>query len=625
MSPLRQTAHPHVTGELPGAGSVELLARREQREEHSSRRAAQPVTRPLVPISELVLVDQHEAQGWRVRQDERLDHLFEGRCDWVRTYGRTGQLAVDSDELSLTYDELDATANQLARYLRLHGAGAGDRIALLFDRPTDSYIAMLAVLKIGAAYVPLDISFPADRMAYIVEDARVRTVLSISDVAERVEQIELLTASGTELVHLDQAAPLIAEQDSRRLIDAERGILNNQLAYIVYTSGSNGRPKGVAVDHPSICNFVKVAAEVYGIRARDRVYQALPIAFDFSVEEIWVPWASGATLVPKPAGGSLQGSDLHAYLSERRVTAMCCVPNLLATIDNDLPDLRFLLVAGEACPQDLIARWHRPDRRFLNVYGPSEATVTATWTELHPDKPVTIGIPLPTYSTVILDVEDPYHALPHGQIGEIGIAGIGLACGYMNRGDLNDEAFIPDFLGIPANPSGRIYRTGDLGRVNVDGEIEYHGRIDLQGTTRGYRSELAEIESMLLRVPGIAEAMAGISDLAESSTAQGMYVDPAAGAESAFAEVLADILRVERVPADSHFFDDLGADSLVMAQFCARVRKRADLPSVSMKDIYQHSTIASLARALADTIPTPVAIPPTPVEGSFAEVHARIM
>jgi non-ribosomal peptide synthetase component F len=145
---------------------------------------------------------------------------------------------------------------------------------------------------------------------------------------------------------------------------------------------------------------------------------------------------------------------------------------------------------------------------MLNIYGPAEATVTATWTELHPDKPVTIGTPLPTYSTVILDAENPYRALPHGETGEIGIAGVGLACGYLNRDDLTDNAFIPDFLGIPAIPSGRIYRTGDLGRVNEDGEIEYLGRIDVRDNFRGYRIELAEIEAALLRAPTIAQAVA---------------------------------------------------------------------------------------------------------------------
>ncbi len=149
---------------------------------------------------------------------------------------------------------------------------------------------------------------------------------------------------------------------------------------------------------------MRVAAEVYGIRQDDRVYQGMTIAFDFSVEELWVPLIAGATLVPGKPGASLVGDDLADYLLRaKHVTALCCVPTLLATIEKDLPDLRILLVSGEACPQNLVVRWHRPGRIMLNAYGPTEATVTATLTELYPDKPVTIGGPLPTYSIVILD------------------------------------------------------------------------------------------------------------------------------------------------------------------------------------------------------------------------------
>ena len=279
----------------------------------------------------------------------------------------------------------------------------------------------------------------------------------------------------------------------------------DDLCYVIYTSGTTGRPKGVAITHASICNFVRVAAEVYGMTEDDRVYQGMTIAFDFSVEEIWVPWAAGATLVPKPPGPHLLGHDLDTFLRDRQISALCCVPTLLATLEDDHPGLRFLLVSGESCPQDLISRWHRPGRRFLNVYGPTEATVTATWTLLDPDRPVTIGVPLPTYSVVILD-PDTSRALPPGQMGEIGIAGIGLARGYLNRPELTERAFIGDFLGIPGNPDGRIYRTGDLGQINAGGEIEHHGRIDTQVKIRGYRVELAEIESVLLAVPGIAQA-----------------------------------------------------------------------------------------------------------------------
>ena len=175
------------------------------------------------------------------------------------------------------------------------------------------------------------------------------------------------------------------------------------------------------------------------------------------------------------------------------------MPTLLASIERDLPGLRVLLIGGEACPPALVKRWSRPGRSLLNSYGPTEATVTATLGHMSPDKPVTIGRPLPTYSIVILDSETR-RALPMGEAGEIGIAGIGVAEGYLNRLELTQAKFIADFLSIPNNPSGRIYRTGDLGRINGEGEIEYLGRIDTQVKLRGYRIELTEIESVLLEV-----------------------------------------------------------------------------------------------------------------------------
>jgi non-ribosomal peptide synthetase-like protein len=616
----------------------------------------------------------------RWRPGQRLHHLFEQRCDQLRGSGR---LAVAAEAHTLTYPQLDARANQLARYLLACGTRPGERIGLLLRDPVHAYLGMLATLKVNAVYVPLDAAYPAQRLSFIVRDAEVNRVITDTALRGRVEHLDC------PLLCLDELAPLIATQDEHRLSSAERGEPVDELCYIIYTSGSTGRPKGVAVEHASICNFVRVAVEVYGLDPTDRVYQGMTIAFDFSVEEIWVPLIAGATLVPKPAGCNLAGADLAEYLRRQRVSALCCVPTLLATLDEELPDLRFLLVSGEACPQQLITRWYRPGRRFLNVYGPTETTVTATWALAHPDRPGSIGVPLPTYSVVILD-PDSEQVLPFGALGEIGIAGIGLARGYLNRDDLTGRCFIPDRLGIANNPSGRIYRTGDLGRINDQGDIEYHGRIDTQVKIRGYRVELGEIESVLLELPGIAQAVVathqprpGVVELAAyysrrdggpdvdrqrvsqhlrqrlprymvpayleelpsipmlpSNKAdrnnlpppRGPRLRPSTGApaaprdrvENLLASTLAGVLGTDTVSVDAHFFDELGADSLLLAQFCARLRDNPELPVVSMRDVYLHASVRDLAAALRTRTsqpaqPAPAApIPPRPLHAGTA-------
>lgn len=592
----------------------------------------------------------------RWRDGERLENLFEEHCDELRRAGREGALAVDGPAGRLTYAELDAAANRVARFLvRGLGVRPGDRVGLLLDDAVDGYVCMLGALKAHAVYVPLDPGFPPDRIAYIVADAEVRTVLTHARLAG------LVTAAGADAAYVDQAA-LIAAESGARLAAGEVGTPRDDLCYVIYTSGTTGRPKGVAVSHPSICNFVRVAAETYGYAAADRVYQGLTMAFDFAVEETWVPWLAGATLVPKPRGGNLLGPDLAGFLREQQVTALCCVPTLLATLEEDLPELRFLLVSGESCPRELADRWHRPGRRFLNVYGPTEATVSATWTLLEPGRPVTIGVPLPTYSVAILD-PDPgaERVLPPGQTGEIGIAGIGLASGYLNLPARTREAFVPDFAGMPDNPSGRIYRTGDLGRINSGGEIEHLGRIDTQVKIRGYRIELAEIESVLAELPGVAQAVVtthesgpGVVELAayyrrrrdagpadpdrmhgqlrerlpaymvpayleeiaeipvttggkadrkslpppsgsRRQAARGAYREPAAGTETVLADTLAGVLDLDRVSADADFFDELGASSLLMARFVAAL---PDGTAASMREIYENRTVRRLAAVI---------------------------
>jgi non-ribosomal peptide synthetase-like protein len=586
----------------------------------------------------------------RWRQGERLEHLFEQTCDRVAA----DHAAVVTEDVTFTFRELDDRANQAARFLLRSGFEPGQRIALLLDKSIHAYVGLLATLKIGAAYVPLDASFPADRVDFILRDAGVAGIVSVSRFREKLAGFSL------PQIFLDTAEREIAAQATARLGAEEKGASGDQLFYVIYTSGTTGKPKGVAIEHSGICNFVRVAGEVYGIREDDRCYQGITLAFDFHVEDLWVPLVAGATLIAGRSGACLFGNDLHAFLLQQKVTVLPCVPTLWATLEADLPDLRIVLLSGESVPHHLVVRWHRPGRSILNAYGPTECSVSSSLRRLLPENPVTIGTPLPTYTVVILE-QDKNAVVADGAIGEIGIAGICLASGYLNRPDLTAQKFIPDFLDLPNNPSRRIYRTGDLGRIREDGELEFHGRIDTQVKIRGYRIELGEIEAVLMEVPQIAHAVvqpcevqpgavelvayytrrqgapavcptevsgllrnrlppymvpAYLEELAfmpmtanskadrkslpppkgqRLSASTNDFVAPRTATEQALAVALMEVMKLDRVSVRDHFFQALGAHSLLMARYSAEIRRRLGIASMSIRDIYLNPTLEQLA------------------------------
>jgi non-ribosomal peptide synthetase component F len=242
--------------------------------------------------------------GWtgdnslRWAEGERLDHLF---AQSVARFGDSPAVVTDAAELS--YRQLEARANQVARHLIRCGVRSGDRVGLLFDRTVETYVALLAVLKANAAYVPLDAGFPIERQRFILSDAGVKTVVSMSGFAERIDSL------GANRILLDTDAAAIDTLPTGRLGADEVAAPAEQVCYILYTSGTTGNPKGVVIEHPSICNFVRVAAEMYGYAPGDRVYQGMTIAFDFSVEETWVPLMAGCTLIPGRSGMTLVGGS----------------------------------------------------------------------------------------------------------------------------------------------------------------------------------------------------------------------------------------------------------------------------------------------------------------------------
>ena len=435
----------------------------------------------------------------RWKPGERLNHYFEQRCDKVPA----DHLAVITEDVSLTFRELDNRANQAARYLLDQGLKAGDRIGLLFDKSIHSYVALLAVLKIGAAYVPLDASFPTDRIAFILEDAGVKAIVSVSRFRAEARRVRRYAR-----YFFDSAEQQISEKSTARLSDQEDPASSDQLFYVIYTSGTTGKPKGVAIDHAGICNFVKVAGEVYGIGEDDRCLSGDDACLRF------------------PRRGPLGSADRrrHAhrrqsrepassatictsFCSKQRVTVLPCVPTLWATIEQDLPDVRIILLSGESVPHHLVVRWHRPGRSILNAYGPTECSVSSTLRS--PGSGQTGDHRQPA-----ADLHGRHSRREQGR-GRRRTAQSAKSASRASRSPAGisiartsrRQKFIPDFLNLPNNPSKRIYRTGDLGRIREDGELDFNGRIDTQVKIRGYRIELGEIEAVLMQVPQIAQAV----------------------------------------------------------------------------------------------------------------------
>ncbi len=584
----------------------------------------------------------------RTKQYKSLSLYFEQTCD-----RRPDEIAIVCGTSRLTYLELDQRANRLAHLLLQRGIGAGDAVGILLERSLDTYVALLGVLKAGAAFVPLDASFPTERVAFIAEDAGLQDLVTTSTFREKTKML------ACPVLECDEAATELAMQSEIR---PRINVDPMSLCYVIYTSGTTGRPKGVAVSHASITNFLAVVTPIYAVTSADRVYQGMTIAFDFSFEEIWPTWIAGATLIAGPTDSRRLGHGFTEFLIEQNITVLCCVPTLLATIDRDVPSLRCLLVGGEACPSDLVRRWSSPGRRMLNTYGPTETTVTATWCELLPDRPVTIGTPLPTYRIYILD--DQLRPVAEHESGEICIGGPGVAIGYLNRPDLTRDRFVPNPVRSDQGSVPRLYRTGDLGRLTSSGEIEYLGRIDTQVKVRGYRIELGEIDAVLredhavenaavkplekdgvvqdlvayvtlragesvdpaLRerlhaslkhrlpaymVPSFIEVLNEFPLLAADKINRAAlplpasprlgarstrYVPPTTPLESQLAAVWGDVLGRKGVSVEDDFFCDLGGHSLAAALVVSRLRKEPRLQMLSIGDLYGKPTVRGLAR-----------------------------
>ncbi|HEY0607598.1 MAG TPA: amino acid adenylation domain-containing protein, partial [Herpetosiphonaceae bacterium] len=474
---------------------------------HFQNALAGIVAAPEQPAGVVEILDAHERRqlilDWNQTQanyalDMCVHELVEAQV------ARTPEaIALVFEGQTLTYDQLNRRANQVAHHLRALGIGPDARVGLCLERSPELLIGVLGALKAGAAYVPLDPAYPEDRLAYMLDDAGVAALLTTEHLIAYLPQLSV------PALLLDADWTTIAQQPASNPCS---GVQPDNLAYIMYTSGSTGRPKGVMNSHRAIGNRLLWNQEIYPLSAADRVLQIASFSFDISLWELVGPLLAGAQVIMGRPGGQQDSAYLVDLIAEQQVTIAHFVPSLLS-VALDEPGiaacdrLRGVFCGGEALPRDLPDRFFaRLNADLLQFYGPTEASINATWWIFErgvEQQGVPIGRPIANTQIYLLD--NNLQPVPVGVAGELYIGGISLARGYSNRPDQTADKFIPD--PFAQTPGARLYKTGDRARYRVDGVLEFLGRIDHQLKIRGFRVELGEIEAVLSRHPEIREAV----------------------------------------------------------------------------------------------------------------------
>ncbi|MGA7125461.1 MAG: amino acid adenylation domain-containing protein [Chthoniobacterales bacterium] len=572
--------------------------------------------------------------------EQTLVGLFETRV------ARTPQAcAIRFARESLSYAELNARSNRLAHFLAGRGIGPESLIGLCLERGLDLEVSILAVLKAGAAYVPLDPTFPAERLRYMVEDSGAKILITQRPLSEK-----LFSGSDVECVYVDAARAQIDQQSSEPL-GPLAGPANR--AYVLYTSGSTGRPKGVEIEHRALTNFLCSMAREPGLGENDVLLAVTTLGFDIAGLELFLPLITGAQIELASQATAMDGVALARALSNSGATVMQATPATWQMLFDSgwRGDRRLkVLCGGEAMDRELAARLVSSCGSVWNMYGPTETTIWSSLARIESDE-VTIGRPIANTRLYVLD--NHREPVPRGVVGELWIAGDGLARGYLNRPELTAERFVAD----PFRPGERMYRTGDLARHLADGRLECLGRIDNQVKIRGYRIELGEIETVLHSHPQVqgcvvaarsengsdARLLAYVLPVADRPAIEELrtylqthlpdymipsgfvfldaipltpngkvdrnalpipennlpeqkadYVAPRNEIEATMAEIWADVLGLEKVGVFDHFFE-LGGHSLSATRLLARLKAafQADLP---LRSLFIEPTVAGLSK-----------------------------
>ncbi|MFC8721197.1 amino acid adenylation domain-containing protein, partial [Kitasatospora sp. NPDC057198] len=499
---------------------------------------------PDRPLGELELLADEEradvlerwnATGHDVRPGTLVDRIAD------RAARTPGAVAVVASDGELTYRQLWSSAGELAEELAAVGAGPDTVVAVAVPRSAELMVALLGVLRSGAAYLPLDTDHPAERLAGMVEDADPVRVLTVGAVRDRLPE-----QARARALLLDAREPGAARAEP---VPAGP----DHAAYVIFTSGSTGRPKGVLVTHRAIANRLEWMQHEYRLTAADRVLQKTPAGFDVSVWEFFWALGEGATVVLARPDGHREPGYLADLIARQAVTTLHFVPSMLRAFLEE-PDLatrcttlRRAFCSGEALPADTVDRWHTalPGVPLHNLYGPTEAAVDVTH---HATRPGAGSVPIgrPVWNTRLYVLDARLRPCPVGVPGELYLAGVQLARGYLNRPGLTAGRFVADPYGPPGT---RMYRTGDLVRHRPDGEVEYLGRTDDQVKIRGFRIELGEVEAALAALPGVAHAAVTVRSTANGAKQLVGYVVPPAADPQALRDRLADTLPEHSVPA----------------------------------------------------------------------------
>ncbi|HEV2799875.1 MAG TPA: amino acid adenylation domain-containing protein [Pyrinomonadaceae bacterium] len=635
-------------GALEYAADLYSRARIESFLAHFQNLCAEAIAQPDRRLDEISLASAAEREqliAWSTgaRRDTRalcLHEMFAAQA--ARTPDAD---ALVSDAARLTYAALEAESNRLASHLRTLGVGAEVRVGIYLPRTPAMFVAVLGVLKAGGAYVPLDTEHPPQRTADLCEDAQPAVILT--DAAHE----GALPSVWAHVVCLDRDAALF-EHEAETATAPVVNVSPTNTAYVIYTSGSTGRPKGVAVSHAGVVNLALSQIEEFTLGRGKTVSQFAPLAFDASVYEWTMALLSGARLAVGSRENIAPGEPLADFLERHAVTTVTLPPSILSKMPaGRLVTVETLVVAGDACPPELVARWS-VGRRMYNAYGPTETSVCATRTRpLAPHGRVTIGRPLRNLCAFLLDRN--LRLVPVGVPGDLYVAGIGLAHGYLHRPAQTADAFLPNPFG--REPGTRLYRTGDRGRWLPDGTIEFNGRADEQIKINGCRVEPGEINALLARHAGVREAFVVVAernghstliayttgeareaelreylarqlptymipqrivkldalpltpngkidrkalpapDETQTETAGG-YVPPRNSVEELLCRVWSEVLGREQVGIHDNFFE-LGGDSILSIQIGVRAAQHG--LTLSTRDLFEHQTIAALSQSAA--------------------------